>query len=147
MRTYYRGPDAHVTDERFIWRAETPRVFVVRDLRGVVLTRRINPDRRPDIAWIAAAVLAALAATSWLLVGVAVGAAVGILALIAMSGATATRRHRPAYLWQVRATYQGTEVVIYESGDVRVFNQVKRALRRTLEDNPPSRSAFGLAAA
>ena len=37
----------------------------------------------------------------------------------------------------LRAEYQGTSVVLYASADVRVFNQVKRALQRAMENRPP----------
>ncbi len=67
--------------------------------------------------------------------------------MIVASVGLATRRHRPAYLRQLRATYRGVEVVVYESGDERVFNQVKRALCRALEDSPPAPAAIPLAAA
>ena len=147
MRTYYRGPDAHVTDERFTWRAATPRVFAVRELRDVVLTRRLDPDRRPDVALMAAALLAVLAAITVGLVGLVVGAALGLVAVIVAGVAFATRRHRPAYLRQLRATYRGVQVLVYESPDERVFNQVKRALCRALEDNPPTGAEVSLVAA
>ncbi len=147
MRTYYRGPDAHVTDERFVWRTETPRVFVVRDLHDVVVVRRIRSDRGPDVAMVVSAVLATLAVMSWLLVGVIVGAVAVILAVTVASVAVATRRHRPTHYWQLRATYLGAEVVVFEAVEERVFNQVKRALRRSLETNRPARTDLRLAAA
>jgi hypothetical protein len=147
MRTYYRGPDAHVTDERFVWRTETPRVFVVRDLRDVVVVRRTRSDRGPDMAMVVAAVLAVLAVMSWVLAGGIVGAGVGFLAVTVASGAAATRRYRPTHYWQLRSTYLGAEVVVFEATDERVFNQVKRALRRSLEVNRPVRTDLWLTAA
>ena len=59
MRTYYRGPDALVTDEHFVWRTATPRIFAVRELRNVGLVRDDVVDRRPDVAMVAAAGMAA----------------------------------------------------------------------------------------
>ena len=147
MRTYYRGPDAHVTDERFIWRADTPRVFVVRDLRDVVVVRRTRSDRGPDVAMVVAAVSATLAVLGWLVVGVVVGVVVGFFAVTLAAGAAATRRHRPSHYWQLRSTYRGVEVVVFESADERVFNQVKRALRRALEVDRPARTVLRLTAA
>jgi hypothetical protein len=38
-------------------------------------------------------------------------------------------------LWALTAAYRGDEqVTLYTSADVRVFNQVSRALRRAMED-------------
>ena len=147
MRTYYRGPDALVTDERFVWHTETPRVFFVRDLHDVVVVRRTRSDRGPDVAMVFSAAIATLAVMSWLLVGVIVGAAVGFLAITVASVAVATRRHRPTHFWQLRATYLGAEVVVFEAVEERVFNQVKRALRRSLETNRPAVPGLRLAAA
>ena len=73
MRTYYRGPDALVTQERFVWRTSSPRIFVVRELQNAVLVRCNVPDRRPNPALLVALTMAALAAASWMLVGPAVG--------------------------------------------------------------------------
>lgn len=147
MRTYYRGPDAHVTDEQLVWRTETPRVFAVRELRDVVVVRRLRPDRGPDVAMVVAAFLATLAVMSWVLLGVVAGAAAAFLAITLVAIAVATRRHRPTHYWQLRATCGGVEVVLFEATDERVFNQVKRALLRSLEVNPPARAQLRLAAA
>ena len=38
-RTYYRGPDAVVTDQLFVWLTKPTRSYVVRDLRNVGLVR------------------------------------------------------------------------------------------------------------
>ena len=147
MRTYYRGPDAHVTDEHVVWRTGTPRVFAVRELRDVVVVRRLRSDRGPDVAMVVAAVLATLAVMSWVLVGVVVGAAAAVVAVTVAVIAAATRRHRPTHYWQLRATYGGVEVALYEATDERVFNQVKRALLRALEVNPPAPAQLRLMAA
>ena len=50
--------------------------------------------------------------------------------------AVARLRMRPQR-WELRATYGGARVLLYASSDVRVFNQVARALRRTVEDARP----------
>jgi hypothetical protein len=147
MRTYYSGPDALVNDERFVWHTETPRVFFVRDLHDVVVVRRIRSDRGPDVAMLVSAVFATLAVMSWLVVGVVVGAAVGFGAITVATVAVATRRHRPTHFWQLRATYLGAEVVVFEAVEERVFNQVKRALRRSLEVNRPAVPGVRMAAA
>jgi hypothetical protein len=40
---------------------------------------------------------------------------------------------RPAR-WELWATYRGQPVMVYSCADVRVFNQVTRALHRAIED-------------
>jgi hypothetical protein len=147
MRTYYRGPDALVTQERFVWRTSSPRIFIVRELHQAVLVRCNVPDRRLNPALLMALVLTALATASWLLVSPAVGAAIGFLAVLTAAAALASRPRRTMYEWQVRATYMGSHVTVYASVDQRVFNQVARALRRAIEDGRPARTDQGLAAA
>ena len=39
MRTYYRGPDAVITDTHFVWQSPTVRIFAIDDLRDVRLVR------------------------------------------------------------------------------------------------------------
>ena len=147
MRTYYRGPDALVTQERFVWRTSSPRIFLVRELQNVVLVRCNVPDRRPNPALLVAQLMTALATASWMLVGPVVGTALGFLAVLAGAAAMATQPRRTVYEWQVRATYLGTHVTVYASVDQRVFNQVTRALRRAVEDARPTRADHGPAAA
>lgn len=97
-RTYYRGPDAVVTDRLFVWHTAPTKSFIVQDLQNVGL------------------------------------------ALFA----TAFWRMRPRR-WELRATYQGHEVILYASCDTRVFNQVARALRRAVEDTRRPAAGYGLA--
>lgn len=149
MRTYYRGPDALVTQERFVWETAPSRTFAVHALDDVVLVRCNVPAGRSGTAVPVAVVLTALAGAGWLLAGPVVGAAVGFLAVLAGAAALVTRPHRSVREWQVRATYFGSPVTVYASADERVFNQVTRALRRAKEDSrrPITRADRGLAAA
>jgi hypothetical protein len=147
MRIYYRGPDALVTQERFVWRTSSPRIFIVRELHQAVLVRSNVPDRRVNPALLVALVMTVLATASWLLVGPVVGAALGFLAVLTAGAALVSRPRRTTYEWQVRATYMGSHVTVYASADQRVFNQVARALRRAIEDGRPARADQGLAAA
>lgn len=147
MRTYYRGPDALVDQERFVWRTPSPRIFVVRDLQNVVRVRCNVPDRRPNPVLLVALLMTALATASWLLVSPLVGAALGFLAVLAAAAAMVGQPRRTVYEWQVRATYRGAHVTVYASVDERVFNQVRRALQRAVEDARPTRADHGLAAA
>ena len=142
MRIYYRGPDALVTQDRFVWRSTPARAFVIRQLRTVVLVRRPADNRRP-VALAAAFVIACLAAGSFVAAGPVVAGTLAFLAVIAAAAAVATRT---PHSWEVRAVYQGAEVTVYASADVRVFNQVTRALRRAVEDDRPVRSDLAVAA-
>jgi hypothetical protein len=129
VRTYYRGPDAAVTDELFIWVAGTPKAFAVADLRHVSLRREV----RSRFGRVVAGVLLAVAGASWVQLGLPAKWYVGIGALavaLAVAG-----RPPPTLLWALTAAYRGDEqVTLYTSADVRVFNQVSRALRRAMED-------------
>jgi hypothetical protein len=146
MRTYYRGPDALVTSERFVWRTAS-RIFAVPALENVVLVRCNVPAHQANVALPVALVLIPLAGASWLVAGPVVGAAIGFLAVLAGAGALAVQPRRTVREWQVRATYFGTHVTVYASTDQRVFNQVTRALRRAREDGRPTVAEPGLAAA
>jgi hypothetical protein len=144
-RTYYRGPDAVVTDRLFVWHTTPTRSFVVRDLRNVVFVRRGMEHLRAYTAYAAVGALI-LAAAMWTMVqshAYALGIlAVAIPTLFAVVGVQ-TRPRR----WELRATYRGAPVVLYASSDVRVFNQVTRALRRAVEDARPPHRDYDLAAA
>jgi hypothetical protein len=135
-RTYYRGPDAVVTDRLFLWRTTPTKGFVVRDLHNVGLVRSEVDRLRPYTASVAGGALVLIAAT-WALMDTPAAYATGflavtVLALLATAGSRRPRR------WELRATYRGYEVMLYASSDVRVFNQVARALRRAVEDCRPA---------
>jgi hypothetical protein len=147
MRHYYRGPDAHVTDEYFVWLTPTPKVFPVRELRNIGLVQDRAPANRSGVALAGAAVILSFAAASFVVLGVVIGVTMTFLALIAGAVGFSARRGRSPRQWQVRATHRGVEIIVYASADVRVFNQVTRALRRSIEDDRRYRSEFGLAAA
>jgi hypothetical protein len=144
-RTYYRGPDAVVTDRLFVWHTTPAKGFVVRDLRNVGLVRSEADRLRPHTAHVAGGALILVAAT-WSVFDTPAAYATGVLAVaLPAAFATATRRLRPQR-WEMRATYRGYEVVLYASSDVRVFNQVARALRRSVEDCRPPAGSYKLAA-
>ena len=135
-RTYYRGPDAVVTDKLFVWRTTPTKGFVVRDLRNVQLIRS-KDGLGPYAAPIAGGALV-LAAAFWTMLGSPAVYALGALAVVGPAGVAIGIRMRPRR-WELHATYRGARVVLYISSDGRVFNQVVRALRRSVEDaRPPS---------
>jgi len=129
VRTYYRGPDAAVTDELFIWVTGTTKAFAVADLRQVSLER----EHRSRLGRIVAGVLLAVAGASWVQLDLPARWYVGIGALVVALAVAGWPPH--TRLWALRAAYRGAEqVTLYTSADPRVFHQVSRALRRAMED-------------
>jgi hypothetical protein len=137
-RTYYRGPDAVVTDKLLIWRTTPAKEFAVRDLRNIGLVQADVDHLRPYTAHITAGALVLVIAT-WTMLDRPAAYIVGALAVaLPAVFAVAAWRTRPRR-WELRAIHRGHEVVLYASSDARVFNQVARALRRAVEDaRPPS---------
>ena len=138
MRIYYRGPDALVTDERFVWRTSAPQIVAIRELNHVRLARTDVPDPRSTAAMVAGAGMAAAAAAGFVVAGALIGTVLGALAIVTVAVSVTARQLRTVRLWQVHGAFQGIYVVLYESTDERVFNQVTRALRRAIEGCDPS---------
>ena len=129
MRTYYRGPDAAVTDELFIWQAGATKVFVVAELRHVSIER----ETRSRLGRVVAGVLLAVAGAAWVQLVLPARWYVGAGALVAALAVAGWPPHTRT--WALRAGYRGEEqVTLYTSVDPRVFHQVSRALRRAVED-------------
>ncbi len=134
IRTYYRGPDAVVTSEFFVWHTSPAKTFVIRELKNVVIARGGVNRNRAYGAQIAGSV--AMAVAIWPILdspALIVAAVVGVTAIPGVAVAAFLRRP----LWELRASYRNAAVVLYESRDERVFNQVSRALRRAMEDAGP----------
>jgi hypothetical protein len=135
MRTYYRGPDAVVTSELFVWRTTPAKIFAIRELYRVGFTCSDLGRAHPHTVR-AAAGSPVMAVALWPIVDTP-----GLIAVISLAIAIpivaigAYWRLRPR-LWTLHATYRGSEVIIYSSTNARVFNQVIRALRRAVEDLP-----------
>lgn len=142
-RIYYRGPDALVSDDRFVWHpTSAPQVFAIPDLRNVGLVQA--PARIRPHAPAAAAIAIAAAAACWLLLP---ESTVYVLVFLGLVIPGVAMMWREPGRWELHAQYRGTAVVLYSSPDARVFNQVSRALRRAMEDRRPTAWGFGLAAA
>ena len=140
MRTFYRGPDAVVTDTHFVRQTPTVRIFAIADLNDVRLERIVS--RGPSgLALALGFGLFAVAVITGLKFGIA---AVVPLVVVAIVVALAGLRRSRARAWEIRARYRAQEVTLYTSRDPRVFNQVTRALRRTIERR--QRTAYDLAA-
>lgn len=151
MRTYYRGSDALVTDDHFVWRTSSTHIFAIGELRNIVIVRGPLTGASQGPALAAGAGLILLAATSWIVLGSTVGypaTAAAILLSLMILSLTGRRTTR---LWHLLATYRGSTVTVYSASDVRVFNQVTRALRRSTEhahdDRKPVRRRENLAPA
>jgi hypothetical protein len=134
-RTYYRGPDAVVTSELFIWRTSPPKVFVIRHLQKVAIVRYDVDRGRPHYSSVAVLAL-------WPIVDTPVWVATGVLAVAVPVVAVVTYSRIRPKRWELQALYLGAEVVLYASTDARVFNQVARALRRAMEDRDPHHTGW-----
>lgn len=141
MRTYYRGHDALVTSEVFVWRTEPQRVFVVRELRDVSVVRsnkRTSEGLVPAII-IGVSVLVLSVTTASIVKGAVAWVVSAFASLIALGYSWQAVRLRPRY-WEIRAQYRGVDTVLYSNRDPRTFNQVARAFRRSIEDAIPPAS-------
>jgi hypothetical protein len=147
MRTYYRGSDALVTDDYFVWRTSSSHIFAVGDLRNIVIVRGPLTSSGQGPALVAGAGLFLRAAASWMLLGPAVGYTAAAAAIVLSLMILSLTGRRTARLWHLVGAYHGQTVTIYSSTDVRVFNQVTRALRRSTENKQRTRGTEDLAAA
>ncbi|AGZ42463.1 DUF6232 family protein [Actinoplanes friuliensis] len=130
MRTYYRGPDAAVTDELFIWQSGATRAFVLEELRDV---GRVQQESS-RLSRVIAGVLLAVAGAVWVQLELPARWYVGVGALVAALAIIGWPSH--SRRWTLKAAYRGEEdVTLYSSADPRVFNQVARALGRAIEDS------------
>ena len=139
-RTYYRGPDAFVTDELFVWRTTPLKSYAIRDLHNVGLVRAGSGTGSPVKIMLAGATTVVVIGTGWTMLAPPTAYAIGLLAVTVPLAFTVPSMFRRSGAWELHATYRGAEVVLYASADVQRFNQVVRALRRAIEDaRPPER--------
>ncbi|GAA0521059.1 hypothetical protein Ade02nite_64870 [Paractinoplanes deccanensis] len=146
-RTYYRGPDAVVTDEYFIWRTTPVRSYSVRDLRNVGQLRAVAESSSPVRVSVAAAVTVGVIGAGWTVLEPPHAYAIGLVAVTVPVACTLPSMFRRNRAWELRARYRGVDVVLYSCTEERQFNQVKRALRRAMEDARPSAGDLRFAAA
>ena len=134
MRTYYRGPDAVITDHEFIWTTHPGRAYSVGQLHDAGIVCDSRPGA-PMTILLTGGLLggAAIYAAMFLgPVGLATAAGLILLLTLAVAALAGLRPHRTRHL---QAQYLGRTTLIYSSSDTRVFNQVARALQRTIEDS------------
>jgi len=141
MRTYYRGPDAVITDTHFVWQSPSVQIFAIDDLKDVRLERTVaaGPSGAEFSLWLGLFVLAIAAGLKF-----GVPAALPVVAVLVVVVLVALRR-RSGHAWEIRARYRAEDVTVYTSLDPRIFNQVTRALRRTIERRS-FRHSYGAAA-
>jgi len=142
MRTYYRGPDAVITDTHFVWQSPAVKIFAIDDLDDVRLERTVAGapsavEFSLGLGLLILAVAAGLATLGTI-------AAPLVVAVVAVALFALGRRGR-GQAWEIRARYRAEDVTVYTSPDPRIFNQVTRALRRTIERRG-LRQSYGLAA-
>jgi hypothetical protein len=133
MRTYYRGSDALVTDDHFVWRTSSTHIFAVSELRNIVIVRGPLRGSGQGPALVAGAGLLLLSAASWRFLGPAVGYTAAAAAIVISLMIVSLAGRRTARHWRLVAAHHGATVTIYSSPDDRVFHQVARALRRSME--------------
>lgn len=131
-RVFYRGPKVMVTSDQFVssFHAQT-NSYNLRDLHDVYVVRPAagTGTRLTSYALSAVALLVAAGAI-WRF-----STAVGALAVAMASGAVGMTwilapRSRKR---ELRATYQGRPVILFESEDEQTFGQVCRAVIRSME--------------
>jgi len=146
MRTYYRGPDAVVTDGHFIWLVDPVATVPIRHLRHIRLAQCGTQPGHPRGMHVAMGALV-VSAAGWTTLGTpAIFVSAPLCATIAAATSLVYWRLRPRR-WVLLANYRGAEMTLYASADVRVFNQVARALRRAVEDSRPSAAGYDLVGA
>jgi len=145
-RTYYRGPDAVVTDDRFVWHTSPMKSFAVPELHNVGLVYTKTAPLRTYAAPMAGGTLV-LAAATWAVIDHPVAYVLGFLGLVIPSTTAVISWRGRRRQWELHATYRGRAVVIYAATDERVFGQVARGLRRSMEAARSPAHGYGLAAA
>ncbi|RZU51675.1 hypothetical protein EV385_3508 [Krasilnikovia cinnamomea] len=139
-RTYYRGPDAVITDEHFVWRTTSARVFEIRDLRQV---HRVSGKPAHPYAIVAGGAVL-LTSVGWAALTTPPAYMLGLLTVAAAGALAVTINRTRSRTWRLEATYRGRDVVLYTQSDPRVFNQVSRGLRRAMEAARPPTAGYGL---
>ncbi|MFC7274329.1 DUF6232 family protein [Paractinoplanes rhizophilus] len=142
MRTYYRGPDAVITETHFVWQSPRVKIFAIEDLDDVRLERAVA-GAPSGVEFALGLGLLLLAVVAGLKFG-ALAAAPLIVAIVGVA-LFALRRRSSGHAWEIRARYRAEDVTVYTSPDPRIFNQVTRALRRTIERRAV-RHSYGLVA-
>ncbi|MBM2618034.1 hypothetical protein JIG36_20985 [Actinoplanes sp. LDG1-06] len=147
-RLYYRSPSVVITDELFVRRGMPLTSYAVRDLHNVGVVRAGSAPGSPTTVLAVAAGTVAAVGAGWTLLEPPTAYGIGLLAVtvpLACTIPSMVRRGNRA--WELRAIYRGSDVTLFSSFDEREFNQVKRALRRAIEQAPPPRKGLDLAAA
>jgi hypothetical protein len=144
MRIYYRSPDLVITDEAFTRLTAPKRTYLIRELHHIVMVRGDLHPARSSSGHLAGGAVVLVAAGWPLLDNPGAFAAAALIVAVPTAATVLCCRLRPRH-WELRATYENREVVLYSSADARIFNQVGRGLRRAIEDHGPAASWYELA--
>ncbi|MBL7260990.1 DUF6232 family protein [Paractinoplanes lichenicola] len=147
-RIYYRGPGVVVTDELFILRGKPLKSYAVHDLHNVGVVRSSSAPSSPAATLAVAAGTVAAVGAGWTLLAPPTAYAIALLAvLVPLACVVPSLVRRSGRGWELHAIYRGSDVVLYSDFDERQFNQVKRALRRAIENARPPGRGLDLAVA
>jgi hypothetical protein len=134
VRVYYRGPYAFVTDTVFESWSPTYRRFAIADLTEVDIALAVGQPDHTLVGCVNAGVIALAADVAGQpVLGPLWTWVIGFAIVLAAAGVAVTRhRNRPQPL-ELLGWYRSEYVVLFRCTDPRVFGQVSRALRRSLE--------------
>ncbi|GLI00418.1 DUF6232 family protein [Phytohabitans aurantiacus] len=133
MTVFYRGPCIVITHRDFRILRPHPRVFPIRDLRGVHV---VVIDRSGVSITVGSSGMAGVA-----VVVIATGgldlpaplALIGGVALFAVATLAGECFRASARRYELRAVCRSEPVLLFATSDVRTFGQVKRGLIRALQ--------------
>jgi len=132
MAVFYRGPHAVITDEVFAVDETCRRRYAIYELEQVQIVREGRPDGAGGSWPLTVSGLLAVVATipvagRWAVLVASFVAAAAVVHLMARA-----RKSRDVR-WNLMAIHRGRMRIIFTSNDQREFEQVCRALQRSLE--------------
>lgn len=139
MRVFYRGHEAIITEHQFLWLTGTLRSFDIAHLRRVRVIRRDVKIAGPRSEVVASAAVAAAGIGISAVFVEALAVRLSLAAVAVALVVIATFRRRTVPCWEIRAIHRGRETTIYSTRDLTTFNQVKRGLKRALENSAGAR--------
>jgi hypothetical protein len=143
MTVYYRSRDVVITGESFRWRVGPARGHRITDLRAVGMTR--GAAGGPGIGGASAVALGTgvVAAASWPAVGSTLTAGAALVLALGIGIATIAAHGRGRrHSWELHATIDGVDTVIFSATDEQTFRQVTRGLVRAMEAAAARPAAF-----
>ena len=131
MSVFYRSPHVLITGEVLEVAGTVWRRFAIRDLRQVRIVRQ------EPAGFSTQRVLGLSALVASLVTVPVVGRVSGVLAIVTLTLLLVivlmNLRFAPRVTWELIARYRGSSIVLFASTDQHEFEQVCRALQRSLE--------------